>query len=194
MPPKKEPLRLLAVSSSPKLAESLRGFLPAAQFSPIHTAAAAGEAKRRLIDAEYDILVINTPLADDFGVQLALDVSAQYSTGILLLVKSELYEQVAYQVEDSGILTLARPATRQSVYTALKMLTAMHARLKAVERETISLKSKMAEIRIVNRAKCVLIEHLKMSEPEAHRYIEKQAMDRCVRRREIAENIIRTYS
>ena len=121
-------------------------------------------------------------------------MSAQYSTGILLLVKSELYEQVAYQVEDSGILTLARPATRQSVYTALKMLTAMHARLKAVERETISLKSKMAEIRIVNRAKCVLIEHLKMSEPEAHRYIEKQAMDRCVRRREIAENIIRTYS
>ena len=39
----------------------------------------------------------------------------------------------------------------------------------------------------------LLIEQLKMTEPEAHRYIEKQAMDRCVTRRKIAENIILTY-
>ena len=51
----------------------------------------------------------------------------------------------------------------------------------------------MEEIRLVNRAKLLLVECLKMSEAEAHRYIEKTAMDRCVRRREIAENIIRTY-
>ena len=33
-----------------------------------------------------------------------------------------------------------------------------------------------------------------MTEPEAHRYIEKQAMDRCVTRQTIAEEIIKTYS
>jgi response regulator NasT len=32
-----------------------------------------------------------------------------------------------------------------------------------------------------------------MTESDAHRYIEKQAMDRCVTRREIAENILQTY-
>ena len=53
---------------------------------------------------------------------------------------------------------------------------------------------KMEEIRIVNRAKWLLINELKMDEPGAHRYIEKQAMDRCVTRREVAEEIIRTYS
>ena len=52
----------------------------------------------------------------------------------------------------------------------------------------------MQEIRLVNRAKWILIGSLKMTEGEAHRYIEKQAMDRCVPRREIAEEIIRTYS
>ena len=52
----------------------------------------------------------------------------------------------------------------------------------------------MAEIRLVNRAKLILINELKMSEPDAHHYIEKQAMDRCVSKREIAEEIIKTYS
>lgn len=45
----------------------------------------------------------------------------------------------------------------------------------------------------MNKAKWFLIEQLKMTEQEAHRYIEKQAMDRCVTKRVIAENILSTY-
>ena len=53
---------------------------------------------------------------------------------------------------------------------------------------------KMEEIRLVNRAKWLLIEKLTMTESDAHRYIEKQAMDQCVSRREIAKGIIQTYT
>jgi len=52
----------------------------------------------------------------------------------------------------------------------------------------------MAEIRLVNKAKWILISELFLSEPEAHRYIEKQAMDRCISKRTIAEEIIKTYT
>ena len=51
----------------------------------------------------------------------------------------------------------------------------------------------MNEIRLVNRAKWLLISELNMTEANAHRYIEKQAMDRCVSRRQVAEEIIKTY-
>ena len=54
----------------------------------------------------------------------------------------------------------------------------------------MSTEEKMQEIRIVNHAKWILIEHLKMTETDAHRYIEKQAMDRCISKREMAEEII----
>ena len=56
-----------------------------------------------------------------------------------------------------------------------------------------SLKEKIEEIRIVNRAKCLLIEQLKMTEPEAHRYIEREAMDSRRTRREVAQAILRMY-
>ena len=49
------------------------------------------------------------------------------------------------------------------------------------------------DIRTVNRAKWLLIERMKMTEQEAHYFIEKQAMDLRVSRREMAENIIRAY-
>ena len=50
---------------------------------------------------------------------------------------------------------------------------------------------KMAEIRLVNRAKWTLIRTRSMDEAEAHRWIEKQAMDRCLTKREIAAEIIK---
>ena len=71
---------------------------------------------------------------------------------------------------------------------------AVRERLRALERKTSTLGEKMEEIRTVNRAKWLLIEHLKMTENDAHRYIEKQAMDRCVSKSEIAKSIISTYS
>ena len=56
-----------------------------------------------------------------------------------------------------------------------------------------AIEEKMEEIRLVNRAKWLLIEELNMTEQEAHRYIEKQAMDRCVTKRAVAEQILSTY-
>ena len=64
----------------------------------------------------------------------------------------------------------------------------------AFGKESHHYRRKMQEIRQVNRAKWLLIENLKMTETDAHHYIEKQAMDRCVSRREIAMGIIKIYT
>ena len=51
----------------------------------------------------------------------------------------------------------------------------------------------MKEIRLVNRAKWLLIEHESMTEAEANRWIEKTAMDACRKKAAIADDIIRRY-
>jgi response regulator NasT len=48
-------------------------------------------------------------------------------------------------------------------------------------------------MRLVNRAKWLLIERLHMTEADAHEYIRRQAMDRRVTQRDAAEDILRTY-
>ena len=59
--------------------------------------------------------------------------------------------------------------------------------------ENDRLLQKIEDIRLVDRAKCLLVQHLAMSEADAHRYIEKQAMDSRVPRVRVAEDILKTY-
>jgi len=193
MPSEKETMSVLIASTTPKAAEFFTELLADHQFSPITAVSTAGEAKRTLVDTPVDILIINAPLSDDFGVQLALDVAERGSTGVLLAVKSELFEQVSYKVEEYGVLTISKPISRQVAYQSIKLLAATRIKLKKLSDKATSLEEKMDEIRIINRAKWILIDKLRMSEPEAHRYIEKRAMDTCRKRRDIAEGIIKTY-
>ncbi len=46
---------------------------------------------------------------------------------------------------------------------------------------------------LIKRAKSVLMEYLGFTEPQAHRYIEKHAMDMRVTKIEIARNILKIY-
>ena len=52
----------------------------------------------------------------------------------------------------------------------------------------------MQDMKRIQKAKSLLMNQLGMSEADAHRWIEKAAMDRCVKKREIAETIIRMYA
>jgi len=189
----KPPVSVLVVSGSPKDSARLIEMLPPAQFSPVSSASNAGEAKRRLLSTPVDIVIINTPLKDEYGVELALEIAKTGTTAVLLFVRNDMYEQVAYKVEDYGVLTLQKPAPRQVILQSIRILVALQAKLKAMQEKASDLQGKMEEIRLVNRAKLLLMEKLKITETEAHRYIGKQAMDACVKRTVIAEDIIRKY-
>jgi response regulator NasT len=62
-----------------------------------------------------------------------------------------------------------------------------------IQAENSQLKYKIEDIRIIDRAKYILISYMNMSEKEAHRFIEKQAMDLRITKRAIAEGILKTY-
>jgi len=65
--------------------------------------------------------------------------------------------------------------------------------LQEVQKENLKLKQKIEDIRIIDRAKCILISRLNLSEEEVHRAIEKQAMDMRTSKRAIAEDILKTH-
>ena len=90
-------------------------------------------------------------------------------------------------------MALAKPLMRQTLEMGLHMITALRGKLLQMDRRNRALQEKMTDIRTINRAKWLLIEQLRMTESEAHYYIERQAMDTRLSRREVAENIIRSY-
>ena len=188
-----QPASVMVITQTDKLYQFLKKILPQDQFSPVISTIGAGEAQRYLINRSVDIVVINAPLKDASSTDLAIDIAQHSRCGVLLMVKSEIYDQVTYRVEDYGVLTLSRPCTSKDIFQSMKLLLATQARLKKLEKKTAKLEEKMDEIRLVNRAKGLLMDNLKMTEAEAHRYIEKAAMDNCEKKSVIAKNIIKIY-
>ncbi len=189
----REELSILAVSASDKIFDILSDLLKDRFHSDIHRASSINEAERLILLQSYDILIINAPLKDESGIDFAANTAAENSFGVLLLINNEYYEQVLDKVMEYGVLTVSKPLSRQALYESVNLLVATNYRLKKVAKKNEKLTAKMAELRIVNRAKWILIENLGLSELEAHRVIEKQAMDERQSKREVAETIIRTY-
>ncbi len=185
---------VLVVSSSEKGEAMLGELLKNAAFSQINLAKNGGEA-RRLMNQQIndELVIVNTPLSDEWGHDLAITLAENSDAGIILLVKSEYADEIAHKVEDYGVFVVPKPLSRSFFYQALKLVAASRKRLMHLQSENVKLQTKIEDIRMVNRAKYALIEYLHMTEPQAHRYIEKQAMDLRKNRREIAEWILETY-
>lgn len=183
----------LVVSSTRKFNSAVTTLLSEADCSPVNFAGSIAAAKRAVAERKYDFIIINAPLSDDLGEDFAIDICSDKESVALLIIKSDIYAEVNTKVSNQGVFTLPKPTSAQMLSQALKWMTAARERLRRLEKKNSSMEEKMEEIRLVNRAKWLLIENLSMTESDAHRYIEKQAMDRCITKRNVAENIIKTY-
>ncbi len=185
---------VLVVSSAEKLNTALSSILTESMCYPAKFVSNISAAKRIWTESSYDFIIINSPLPDDAGIRFAIDAAASKGTVVLLLLRAELYDETREKVVEHGVFTLAKPLSRPVVLNALDWMESARERLKKMDLKTLSVEEKMEEIRTVNRAKWLLISALGMEEPEAHRYIEKQAMDRSLSKRQVAEEIIKTYA
>ena len=181
---------VLVVSAAEKFNAALLPLLPSSGYDPVRVVSDVSSAKRAFAERPFDFVIINAPLPDDMGLRLAVDVCGGTETVALLMLREAYYSEVTKRLTPYGVFTLLKPTSAGRLETALQWMATARERLRKTEKKTLTLQEKMEEIRLVNRAKWLLIERNGMDEPQAHRYIEKQAMDRCVTRRVIAQEII----
>ncbi|MDD6715940.1 MAG: ANTAR domain-containing protein [Firmicutes bacterium] len=160
-------------------------------FSPVLYAESMAAAKQLTARENIDIIIVNTPLKDEFGTESLLDIVAQKPVSAMEIIKGDVYEQVSHKVNGSGIFVVTRPITSRGLYESVRLLTTMHDKLSELAAENRKLKRRLDELGIVTRAKCLLIEKKGFTEEEAHHYLEKEAMDTSLTKKEVAQQIIR---
>ena len=185
---------ILIVSATENFNSALTSLLPESTYDPIHIVPSVAAAKRRIAEKNYDFVLINSPLPDDIGTRFAIDLCASKGTVVLFLAKSDVHDAIHDKVAEYGVFTMPKPVSKQILMQALSWMSSARERLRQSEKKSSTIEEKMLEIRLINRAKWLLISELQMTEPEAHRYIEKRAMDECINKRTVAEDIIKMYS
>lgn len=185
---------VLLVSASGSFNSAVTELFPSSRFQPVCITACVNEARHCLSGRAFDFVIINSPLPDESGIQFALDCSLHTSTVVLLLVRKDSYQSVHDRVAEHGIFTLPKPTSRTFLSQVRDWMMSTKEHLRIMNQKSASIEGRLEELRIMNRAKCLLIGELHMTEPEAHHYIEKDAMDHCIPIKEAAETVIRLYS
>ena len=180
---------VLIVTKDSKLSQNSAAMLVAPLFET-EVLSDFNEARRRVSERVYNIILVD--YAEGEGTDFAIDASESLST-ILLLTPPSLFEEISYRVEGYGIIAITNPFDQFYFYNMIKAAIAVQYKVQVLSSQTTKLKVKMEEIRQVNRAKMLLMQNLNMSEQEAHRYIEKEAMDRGLKKTAVAENVIKMY-
>ncbi len=184
----------LVVTVGQKSISFFSDILKEASFYQITNVNTCSEARRIIMQYDYDLVIINAPLKDETGERLSKDISALGKSQVILVVSSTHFEQVSSVVEDYGVFTVSKPINRVTLWAILKLVKATQSRVRIIAKENKKLKNKIEDIKLIDRAKCTLISCMGIDEERAHRYIEKEAMDSRKSRQEIAKEIIKKYS
>ncbi len=182
---------VLIVSNTPSTMRVISAFLSSEPLGRIVSSTNGAEARRTFLESEFDLVIIDSPLPDEEGSDLSIHVSE--SSAVIVITDEERLLDMAYTVEDSGVCAVPRNVEPDFFHQIVRLLMTSRRRVQKLEEENRRLQLKIEELRLVDRAKCVLIQVLKMSESQAHRYIEKQSMDLRLSKIAVAENVLRTY-
>ena len=184
--------RALIVSRSEKFIKEIGSLLSVEQFDK-SAADSASKARRMLLEQAYDFVIINAPLGDEFGSRLSMDVSTSPGTIAVMFAMSDVYEEIVHKTAPHGVFIIKKPSSATVVSQSLSLLISARERLRAVEKKAGKAQSKLDEIRVVNKAKWFLIDNEDMSEGDAHKHIEKAAMDAGITKKQAAQMIIEKY-
>lgn len=142
----------------------------------------------------YDAIVVSVPLQSEFGLDLTAEMSKKTFAPIIILARADIADDVQGRIKFTGAFVLAKPFSRSVLTQTVRMAVLAKENINRLEREKSELRGKLEDVKTVDRAKCLLIQYLNMTEEQAHKHIQKMAMDTRRSQREIAEDILKTYS
>lgn len=180
---------VLIVSSSEQFNIIAEKSLPSSIFNVIEKRKSASAARRELLVRDYDIILINAPLSDGLGTDFVLDLVEKHAAGVILVVPSEIHNDVMNHLINYGVITIAKPFKKGELDRSIRLLIALGKRVKTLRKQVRTLEDKMEELKVVSRAKIKLVER-GMKEEEAHEHIIREAMNSGMTKRQVAEEII----
>ena len=184
-------MNALIVATNKQISSALASAAKRAGAENIALAFDAVSAKRMASERAFGLTIV---YADNFSGSGELARGFASRGGGVILIEAGLYsDDIARRLEDDGIIVLGKPLSHVALFQAIKMVHATNRRIARPVEEKRDLLKKLDDMRLINRAKLVLMQNMGFTEEQAHKHIEKRAMDMRRTRAEVAMDILKTY-
>ena len=188
MPEKKS---IIIFSSDSEASENIA--LAAGEYGFESVSLSDGSNARELLsEKHFDMAFVNTPLEKEFGLDLAVFAS-QKGCCVIISAAAKHCDEIARKIGDLDIFILPRPIRKAALLQTFRFVILAKETQNGLNSKTEALENKLRDVKLIDRAKCVLVEYLRISEADAHRQIQKRAMDMHVPQVVIAQDILKTY-
>ncbi|MFI3129162.1 MAG: ANTAR domain-containing protein [Bacillota bacterium] len=185
--------RVIVVSKNQKASEFFEKFLIAHKIRDITHASSGAKARRAFGEQDYDLAIVISPLPEETGEALAKELALRPETQVIFIAKEEILLSGESELLKCGVIMQSIPITRAGTDQCFKLAYAFSNKMKKLIVQTKTLQTKLQEIKKIDLAKCYIIEMDNICEEEAHKIIEKLAMNKRKTKLQIANEIIDKY-
>lgn len=181
---------ILVIAAKPRIQSSVRSALTA-KYGRVLTAETVQEARRAVEREKIALMVIFSPLKDEEEIPRLFDMAERRGIAAGYIVGREIYGETAYRLEGRNVFVVAYPLQMDQVLQLVSFLHQVQKRFWLVLSEQERLQRQVQDVQIVCRVKCLLVEKREMTEEEAHHFIEQEAMNTGLSKREAALKILK---
>lgn len=184
-------MRVLVAEDDPIIALGLARRLGALGHEVVGPVASVVDAAALARDEGADLYLFDVDLADGDGIELARDLSVDGPRRPVVVLTGLDAPEVLDRSIAAGVLAhLTKPVDDRQLDAALRLAAARSAELEALREEVDSTRQALADRKVVEQAKGILINALGLSEPEAFARIRSTARDRNLRLVDVARAIV----
>jgi len=183
-------LRIFTVEDEGPVADSLNAGLRALGHEVVGTAKDGLEAVESALRYNPDLLIMDIRIPGIDGIEAAREILAKRTMPIVLLTGYG-DEELVRRASEAGVMAyILKPADIRQLRSAVEVAWARFVELQALTQEVTGLKEALETRKLVERAKGILMDRLKLCEAEAFRRIQEGARHRRMTMKEFAMKIL----
>ena len=158
-------------------------------FDVIGQAGDGAEAVRLALELKPQLVLMDIKMPGTDGLQAA-EILKEHKVPVVLLTAFSSPELVERASEAGVYSYVVKPFNPSNLIPALRIALSLHDRMSSAESEVDEMNEKLETRKLVDRAKGLLTEKMKLNEPEAFRWIQKASMDRRLSMKQVAQTVI----
>ena len=163
--------------------------LTEAGFDVVAQAGDGAEAVRLALELKPNLVLMDIKMPGTDGLQAA-EILSEHMIPVVLLTAFSSTDLVD-RASAAGVYSyVVKPFNPSNLIPALRIALSLHERISSQVQEVEDINEKLETRKLVDRAKGLLTEKMKLNEPEAFRWIQKASMDRRLTMKQVAITVI----
>ncbi len=184
------PTRVLIAEDEALIRLDLKEMLEEEGFDVVAEVADGASAVRLTRELRPDLVILDVKMPVMDGIQAAEEIAKERLAAILMLTAFSQRDLVEQARRAGAMAYLVKPFQKHDLLPAVEIAAGRFRDLSGLEREVDDLQGRLEARKLVERAKGLLQEREGMSEGDAFRFVQRQAMERRLTMRQVAEQII----